>query len=380
MRLLPVVSLLLSVAPLAPALTPALAAQGMVRVAPRPSTVRDSLVLRIDAGDIEEVMRMVRALRERELRLVRELSSGAERTPEMQRSMERELQDISRQTFAVMSGIEARCAQTRTPRPQGYLGINISTTITSDEGQVASPPTIITSVEPGSPAERAGIAAGDQLLSIGGRDARGRVPELADLLEPGRKVALRYEREGKAREITLTVAPRPTGFGGPCLELDRALGPSRIGSPVQVWVETRDGSKMMTMTREAPAAPRTPRPPAPAAPPAVMEEGGMIFLNPAPMSVTNFGYFGGAKFKLLDEGWRNALGVDRGVIVDGVASGSTAAQAGLRSGDVIVAVGGTAVGSPTTLVRALSAIDGGEAVVQIVRAREKKTVTWRWRP
>ena len=76
------------------------------------------------------------------------------------------------------------------------------------------------------------------------------------------------------------------------------------------------------------------------------------------------------------------VGTPRGVLVLSVASGTPAAQAGLRGGDVVVSVDGRRVDSPSVL-RALilreDADDGThELPLEIVRKKATRTVTLRW--
>ena len=70
---------------------------------------------------------------------------------------------------------------------------------------------VIESIDPGSPAEKAGLQAGDILLSINKQDFRKNPIPLNSLLVPGQKVVFRYRRDNVARMSTLTVAMRPAG-------------------------------------------------------------------------------------------------------------------------------------------------------------------------
>jgi C-terminal processing protease CtpA/Prc len=75
-----------------------------------------------------------------------------------------------------------------------------------------------------SPAERAGMRTGDQVLAVDGRDiAAWDLPQLSDLFddgEPGRKVPVRVERDGNEKKLT-TQARR----GG---ALARSRWPARV--------------------------------------------------------------------------------------------------------------------------------------------------------
>jgi S1-C subfamily serine protease len=72
---------------------------------------------------------------------------------------------------------------------------------------------LVTAVEPGSPAERAGLIFGDAILSFGAERLQDPGALLALLAEAriGEGVALRVLRAGAARDVAVTVGARPGG-------------------------------------------------------------------------------------------------------------------------------------------------------------------------
>jgi serine protease Do len=63
-----------------------------------------------------------------------------------------------------------------------------------------------------------------------------------------------------------------------------------------------------------------------------------------------------------------------GVLLTGVHDNSVAAHAGLKQGDLIVAVGDTAVSTPAELALALDQVASDTVTLQIVRGVETMTV------
>ena len=67
---------------------------------------------------------------------------------------------------------------------------------------------LVGSVEPGGPAEKAGIEAGDIILKFNGRDIEkaSDLPRMVGDTKPGTRVPLQVWRKGQAREVQITVA------------------------------------------------------------------------------------------------------------------------------------------------------------------------------
>lgn len=78
-------------------------------------------------------------------------------------------------------------------------------------GAVTEDYPVVDAVRPGSPAHTAGLAPGDVLLEIDGRDTR---EDGALRVQPGRRYTYRIRRGQEEREVTLLTIPRPR-------ELDR---------------------------------------------------------------------------------------------------------------------------------------------------------------
>jgi len=379
--------------------------------------LRDSQVVRtLTTGNEAEVLRVVNELRERESRILRELASTPLARTDSRRSLEEALARVSREAFTVMSVIESRCLEERATAPNGYLGVNLTTEVEVRDRIASVQRSVITSVEPGSPAQRAGLASGDRLLSIGGRDARERMPELAGLLEPGRRITVRVERDGVVREVPVIVAPRPQRFDQGCPQFERAIQPLRMGGMARVWVQdSADGrgnrvmylmepaamppvvaARVAPSTPATPVTPTVPGTPATAARPTTSTvrtppQPPAAAASPAAPSVFVFGsssgggsqvaYFAGAQFRELDDDWREVLGLKsgtQGVLVNEVARGSAAAQSGLKVGDVITQVGGTAATSPFVVSRLLGLNENQQATLQILRKRQPERVTLQW--
>ena len=344
-----------------------------VRVLERTQVRNDSLLDRILSADVAEVKRVVADWRERESQLVREIRASGATDTDARRRLEEQLALHARDGFAIMSAIQARCMDERMPRPAGYLGLNLTSSGTIENGNFKSLGTVVTSVEPGSPAERAGVKRDDKVLSLAGLDARERTPDVSSLLVPGRNMTVRVERDGTARDFMIKVAPRPEGFGESCGEFERALIPMRIPGPGRIIVEEPGGGERRVLVETRESAPR--REPLPEG-----QEMRFFIFGPGAENKTATGFFAGAEFRTLDADWGNVLGVRQGVIVNEVATGSVAAQSGLKSGDVVTAVGRSPVASPVMLVQMLGAMDGTEATLSVVRARERKTITLKWGP
>lgn len=330
----------------------------------------------------DEMIRLVNELRSREARLLRELAATSPDDVVALRNLEQQLMRVSREAFSVMSVIESRCLEQQTANGGGYLGLTVTTEVEVRSGDVAVERSVISSVEPGSPAEAAGIRADDRLLSVGGRDARSTVPRLADLLEPGRRLPVIVERDGRQQEFTVTVAPRPQRMRTACPQFERAMQPLRMGGVARVWLRDSvgaDGNRVVTVlpTPRATTVRGTATAPTASAPSAAP----MVFLYGVPNAATSeIAYFNGAQFRALDDDWRSVLGVRRGtdgVLVNEVAAGSAAAEAGLKAGDVILSVDGTTATSPLVVARLLGLSDTDASSLRVWRARETRTVTIR---
>lgn len=97
--------------------------------------------------------------------------------------------------------------------PAGYLGIRFEESI-QRTGERSTERIIVREVSKDSPAEKAGIQAGDELLRINGLMAgNGKFSAIAGTLVEGDTVRLRVKRDGKERDYTVIAAARPAGLG-----------------------------------------------------------------------------------------------------------------------------------------------------------------------
>ena len=168
----------------------------------------------------------------------------------------------------------------------------------------------ITMVQPGSPAEAAGLKPGDVLLSYNGENILGgqQFVRLVQETPPNRKVRLQVWRDGKMDSVVVTTAaapPRPADFPQSVLTFqipDSGVGSLDIPSPKIIWKN-------------------------------------MFF---------------GMEYEAIDSQLAHYFGVKRGVLVRAVDKDSPAEKAGLRAGDVLTAIADRSVSRPgdvTSFVR-----------------------------
>jgi serine protease Do len=221
----------------------------------------------------------------------------------------------------------------RSASPSGYVGVSLSGAqlrmVTAD-GVLTShcEYPMVESVDAGSPAERAGLTAGDTLLAYNGRDVTQQAINYPVLLVPGQTIRMRVRRSGRARELPVTVAARRD---------DRSVNAMRgvaTGRPPEATFNAR------VMVSGA-AAPVPPAPPSPAA--------SLMF------SGTGIAVLAGAQFATIDEEFAASSDLSAGVLVLRVPPGTPAAAAGLRAGEVVLRANGVRVRDVGGLQRVLSA-------------------------
>jgi S1-C subfamily serine protease len=99
--------------------------------------------------------------------------------------------------------------------PRGYLGVGtqqapLPAALAHKVGSTQQAALLIITVEPGSPAEQAGLMIGDLLVSLGGQPTTDGATLRAQLGAErlGQSIPAKILRGGEPRDITITVAER----------------------------------------------------------------------------------------------------------------------------------------------------------------------------
>lgn len=245
--------------------------------------------------------------------------------------------------------------------PQGWLGLNVSApySMRLENGEqyvrFHSYPQVV-SVDPSSPADRAGIRRGDTLLAYNGTDVRREIA-MRRLLVPESRLAVRLRRDGQLRDVALVVATAPQNIVERRFDLK--------------FPEASAREMVMLEATRAPSAPRAPRAAAVAqAPVAASATSFRVPFSPNVML--------GARVETVSEEMHDATGLARGVLVMEVAEGSYAHAAGLRQGDVITHAGGRSLQSVGGLRQALRGASDESLDLSVQRRKAKRKVTLRW--
>ncbi len=138
---------------------------------------------------------------------------------------------------------------------RGYLGVNIQN-LDADLVQAFNlkdnKGVLVSTVQPDTPAERAGVENGDVIIAVNGQevDDTGQLRNAISLIRPGEKAGIRVLRDGREKDLTATIGYRDgetpeeqladkagSGLGLAVKELDARMK-SRIGGREGVQVES----------------------------------------------------------------------------------------------------------------------------------------------
>lgn len=207
----------------------------------------------------------------------------------------------------------------------------------------------VISVEPTSPAERAGILRGDELLAYNGSDLRDHEINLTKLLQPSRRITVTVRRDGEQRDYDMIVTKAP-----PQIEALRGFSPPDFSGDSMPL-------KMMRMPRNA------------------------LVTRPMPQIRIFDGrdagvvpVMGASLVSINDESLGQIFGVSSGVLVTRVFY-DPAMSSGLRGGDVIRRADGRDITDVAQLRRIVAAHDGDRSVeLEIVRKNRTRMLTLHW--
>jgi S1-C subfamily serine protease len=241
--------------------------------------------------------------------------------------------------------------------PDGWFGVTINDNGVIDEhgNPFFEGYPVVTTVEPGSPAEKAGVKIGDVLIAFNDHDMKGSALALRNWLQPGASFLVKLRREGAAKQVRGTIAKRPPGW-------------ERTVTLMWTTPDGADGSMATGMVSpENPARMVRLRTPLPAKLPPVMvgsfSFGGGVYP------------FAGAEFTALNPDLSDALGVKQeGVFVTNVIPGSPAGIAGLRGGDVVLTADSIRLGNPMALVRAIRESNDHSIRLDVIRKNKRQTI------
>ncbi|MDX1396044.1 MAG: PDZ domain-containing protein [Gemmatimonadota bacterium] len=215
----------------------------------------------------------------------------------------------------------------------------------------------VTGVAEGGPAEEAGLREGDVIVRWNG----DRLESVAQLQRrmgetpAGRTVSLGIRRDGADREIAVELGDRREQLG----DLRVFTVPrSRVGIGREQADAIRErASELRQRMQENLARPDVRR----------FGRDGVVVFGGRPRL--------GVSIQSLGDQLAEYFGVDGGALVTAVTEDSPAEAAGIRAGDVIVAIDGTNVEDSGALLEALSELDAGPVDVTVVREGAQRTFT-----
>ena len=337
-------------------------AQGVIAV-PR-GVVRDSILVRtLGVGKIDTIVVLTRAMGREEY--------GSPAWLELSRKVDSLMTGLPR----VMIREKVSGGQTATNVPRGWLGFNAQGPSVFDGEKVTyfAYPQIL-SVDPASPADRAGIVPGDVLVAFNGTDVFGHQFDLSRLIVPNKRVSVTIRRDGENKEFPLDIVRVPQGVFNRRMAFRLPMPPDGPEGMAFIHVEP-DGEGGNRVARGAGGGGRgeasTQR--------VIVARGGLgpmvagSYTIIAPHSVF------GADVSTVGPELARALKIEKGVLVNDVPEASPAYKSGLRVGDVIVTASGQSVATLVQLQDLVVSHFGDRSVLlQVMRDRKptRLTVTW----
>jgi serine protease Do len=231
-----------------------------------------------------------------------------------------------------------------------HIGVAIEDVAAADTKAGQTGGVVIKEVTEDSPAAQAGLKPGDIIVEFDGERVRSarQFTRLVQETVAGRQIQAAVMRNGQ--RTTVTVEPR-----------ERT---ARLFNSPDHFRELEE-----LALRRVPSRPSTPRPPSP--PPArgfpmIPEFEGFLFSGSNTLGLTA----GDLSPQLAEY-----FGTKEGVLVTSVRDDSAAAKAGLKAGDVVTSVNGTAVERPSDLRREVQRLRAGdEFTLEVMRDKKATTV------
>lgn len=239
--------------------------------------------------------------------------------------------------------------------PASYVGVgvmDINDETAREIGLVEAHGIEISSVAADSPAERAGLREGDFVVTYRGERVHGyqHFARLVRETPVGRTVELGVVRDGERTTLAVEIGAR------------EALGAAKetIEAVKQQLESVKDKLGSARLRLEADGPPWR-------------SEFTWDFDVPQVHMIAKNRRLG-TELESLDGQLAEFFGVERGVLVRHVQSGSTAEMADLRAGDVIVSVDGEPVNRPAEVGKLAAASEDRLVDVEIIRDRNRKTL------
>jgi len=265
--------------------------------------------------------------------------------------------------LAAMFALSPFILEAQKQAPKGWVGVLITTGIgeaTSAGNIVFRDYPVIESIDPGSPAEKAGLRTGDVLISINSQDFKLNPIPMDELLVPGKSITFRYRRDNLDKVSKMIVAERPAGTTREREIVIRGIPDIRgaiVRREAEKEVFTKAGSRRIPVEGPGAIVP-------------------LIFGNGPSIGIA------GAELTQLNDGLRKALKVKtNGVLVINVPVSSLAATSGLESGDLIIRANNQAVDTPAQLITMMIQATRNsiaELQLQVLRNQKRKNLVLRW--
>jgi serine protease Do len=212
----------------------------------------------------------------------------------------------------------------------------------------------ITRITPDSPAQKAGLRQNDVILRFDGENVTSvrKLNRLVSEIAPDHNVRITISRDGSEQELTATIGKRNNLnaardlFGGKQPRVWKWEGPRGADKfpnvekfPMEKFPDLPDNSNDLAI---------------------IMGNSRRIGVSTMELSKQLADYFGVAN--------------GNGVLVTAVSDDGPAAKSGVKAGDVITAVDGEAVDSPTDVARMINRKKEGDVTLTVIRNKTQQTI------